>query len=80
MEFGEWEINDSVWDVTAAEGEIEYSPSVRRACELAAAAPVHTTKAVVDNRSGLWNAGYQEGLLLVDAMNGFNMLSRLSIL
>ena len=54
---------------------------MRRARDLAASSPVHATEAVVDDMYGLRNdAGYQECLLLVDAMNGSNMLNRLSIL
>ena len=89
MEFGEWEVDDSVWEATADEGEVQESLPARREREANAAAESdRANEAEVDDMpgigsglgTGLRTAGAQEGLLLVDAMNGFNMLSRLSML
>ena len=86
MEFGEWEVDDSIWEKTAEYGQVQDSLPMRqerneREVDIVAGAD----EADVEDMTGLRRPGprtarAQDGLLLVDAMNGFYMLSRLSML
>ena len=74
MEFGEWEVDDSVWEKEAEEGEVQDSLPMRRE-RLATAAGEDGTDAMAPV-----SVEEEEILLLVDAANGFNQLSRLGML
>ena len=89
MEFGNWEVDDIVWDATAEEGEVQESMPMRRA-HLAV-----SRDTAVENLFGAIDgdtAGVdveppravgpfaEDVLLLVDAANGFNNLSRYGML
>ena len=83
MEFGEWEVDELVWEATANDGEVQKSLPVRHVHELNDAALETADEAEIDDIPGLnklWDVRDQEGLLHVDAMSGFNILSRLSML
>ncbi len=69
MEFGEWEVNDKIWEELAEEGEAQETLPERRARERA------------DERAEeTGDPADEDILLLVDAANGFNNLSRLGML
>ena len=83
MEFGEWEVDDSIWEKPAEDGQVQDSLPMRREREEREA--TDTDEADGDDmpalrRPGPRTAGAQEGSLLVGAMNGFNMLSGLTML
>jgi hypothetical protein len=88
MKFGEWEVDDTIWLKTAEEGEVQDSLPVRQAREARAAmhATILATQTVVEEMEGddreddLEGASDEDILLLVDAANGFNNLSRLGML
>ena len=48
MEFGEWDVDDLVWQAMAEDVEVQVSLPVRRACKLSAAAPESTNEVEVD--------------------------------
>ena len=82
MEFGEWEVDDSIWEQMAEGGEIQDSLPMRR--EREARTNLASTREQQDEEEmaavETAEATEQEILLLVDAANGFNMLSRLGML
>ncbi|KAL7526623.1 hypothetical protein ACHAXR_001569, partial [Thalassiosira sp. AJA248-18] len=75
MEFGEWEVDDSIWEAEAEEGEVQDSLPIRQEREGLANAIL--TQEIVD---GMEDVPTEEILLLVDAANGFNSLSRMGML
>ena len=77
---GGWEVDDSICEKTAEEGQVQKSLLARHEHNQAAAAHTLATQAMDDDMPGLWDVGEQEGLILVDTMHGFNILSRLSML
>ena len=77
MEFGEWEVDDSVWEQTADKGKVQESLPMRREREATATATTAGGEEMADTAA---DATEQEILLLVDAANGFNALSRLGML
>ena len=82
MEFGEWEVDDYVFDESAEEGEVQESLPLRRT-QLQLANATHPPAADDDVVDGVGDgvADYaKEVLLLVDAGNGFNNLSRYGML
>ena len=88
MEFGEWEVDDNIWEKEAKDGDVQDSLPMRRAREARATAlltqegqedgMVESLEDTAEGESG--TPSVDEILLLVDATNGFNMLSRLSML
>ena len=89
MEFGECEVDDSIWEKEAEEGEVKDSLSERLACEARAevhAAPLLSQEGqevpgmVEGSGKGSRALTEQDILLLVDAANGFNNISRLEML
>ena len=88
MEFGEWEVDDDIWEKEAKDGDVQDSLPMRRARKARAAAiltqegqedgMVESLEGTKEGESG--SPSVDEILLLVDATNGFNMLSRLSML
>ena len=88
MEFGEWEVDDSIWEEMAEDGQVQDTLPER----LARVAREETAGAIL-SQEGQENAGMgdepsggsgaakeEDILLLVDAANGFNNLSRLGML
>ena len=88
MEFGEWEVDDDIWEKEAKDGDAQDSLPMRQAREARAAAlltqegqedgMVESLEETKEGESG--TPSVDEILLLLDATNGFNMLSRLSML
>ena len=79
MEFGEWEVDDSIWEKEAEEGAVQDSLPERLAREQRAEG-VNNLFTQEGMEDGPTAAKEEDILLLVDAANGFNMLSRLSML
>jgi len=91
MEFGEWEVDDDIWEKEAADGEVQDSLPMRRDREARAARAAalltqegqdegmeESSEDTAAGESG--TPSLEEVLLLVDATNGFNLLSRLGML
>ena len=78
----EWEVDDSIWEKKAEAGKIQDSLPMRR--ERETRANIVLTQEEQDEEemaaAETAEATEQEILLLVDAANGFNMLSRLGML
>ena len=86
MAFGDWEVNDDVWEKIGEEGEVQESLPARRAREAAVVglltqedSEVAESWEDIEEEEELETSD-GEVLLLVDAANGFNNLSRLSML
>ncbi|KAL7549341.1 hypothetical protein ACHAWF_012611, partial [Thalassiosira exigua] len=87
LEFGDWEVDDDIWEKEAEEGEVQDSLPARREREAMAARLLTQEDAEASGgemeESEVADASQgHEGkvLFLVDATNGFNMLSRLGML
>ncbi|KAL7523303.1 hypothetical protein ACHAWF_000465, partial [Thalassiosira exigua] len=79
LEFGEWEVNDEVWEKDAEEGEMQVSLPERRAREVMAAWMQALDEQVEELGEGEellpeLVVALEGILLLIDATNGFNML------
>jgi hypothetical protein len=77
MEFGEWEVDDSIWEKEAEDGEVQDSLPMRLEREQVANTILTQESQEED---GMDDATTEEILLQVDAANGFNSLSRLGML
>ncbi|KAL7519332.1 hypothetical protein ACHAWF_000232, partial [Thalassiosira exigua] len=85
LEFGEWEVAVEVWEKEVEKGKMQESLLERRAGEALAA----RMQALEEQVEGLGEgeelspelvAALEDILFLVDATNGFNLLSRLGML
>ena len=80
MEFGDWEVDDAIWDSITEEGEVQEFLPKRRAREAreVALANIPAREALGLVRTSTSGDGLEETrqdvLLLVDAENGFNNL------
>ena len=81
MEFGEWEVDDAIWEMEAEDGEVQEDLPTRRA----RLATEDGTEDGPDDGNSMEEGNAEELddediLLLVDADNGFNNLARMSML
>ena len=81
MEFGEWEVDDSIWEEEAEDGEVQESLPIRQERERLANAILAQEESQEGHfQEELDDLSTEEILLLVDAANGFNSLSTMGML
>ncbi|KAL7531461.1 hypothetical protein ACHAWF_003777, partial [Thalassiosira exigua] len=83
LEFGEWEVDDDIWEKEAEEGEVQDSLPTRRereamAAELLTQEEAETSSGEMEEVEAAAASQGREGkvLFLVDTTNGFNMHKR----